>query len=385
LFFLFCIFYSLTLQHRFDKVKPMAYKRKRKRSFSWLPVILILLGLPLLTVLIARSGLLSMFRHISTTTSPVGPDQFIQGLEGLSAGEWLVRKDLVKCDSLVPKYTVTIPQAYPSVIANLRIHRLARQNGFEVLAALEDRRLRLVELTLGIDGLPALTLVVRKKALELTSDRKIPLVALAVYGAGSKGMVDLTVLKTYSQVRTLITGTALKNAQGWEIVNYLPLEPKGYPHPDPGPGTILVDDASMAVRDKLNRAYSLNPRPAGMCAYYGSRALEDGRIADELARFIAGKKIPFIEPLPTAHSLAGEACLKAGCVRLVPDAYLGKDDPQQLMAKALHNARATAEKRGQALALLPATSTALKALSEAFPKGSNSQYRFVAVSGLLKP
>lgn len=301
----------------------------------------------------------------------------------MDAGGWLVKKEVSR-DSLVPRYSVIIPQSCSSVLANLLIHRLARQNGLAVLAALEDRRLRRLEMTLGNDGAPLLALVIRNKAQEQSTGLKASLVALAVYGIGSPGMVGIRTLRDYPLIRTIVAGISLKNVRGWEIVNYLPLEPKGYPRTDPGPNTVLVDDALSAVRDKLARALALNPGSSGLCALYGSRALEDERIAGEVARFCAGRKILFLEPLPTAHSLAGEAGRKAGCSYLNPDVYIGGSDSHSDMVQAFQKARAIAAKNGWALAMLPATGDALKALSSAFPKESQAGYQFVPVSSLIK-
>lgn len=363
---------SLTLSLPSGKVYPDMSKRTRRRTNAakqWLG----LLGLAaVMAVLILSSSRLvpaiwPKLRYLRSRPKP--------SLEALRSSldnfnDWQTWFQAAG-DTAPEQWRLIVPAKQPLVKVNLEVHRLSDRHRVVVESAVEDQRRGLLLMML-TDGVRRARLVVRKGDTEDGSIQSHPMLALVAYEIAGDWKQQSKRILDCSPVMT-IAGSIRASDLGREFLAYLPLEPKGYPKQDPGPNTLLVDDRPAALRSKLSRVLSSNPKTAGFCIHYGSRAVEDEALMAEVAKFCAEKDLPLLEPLPTVASLATSSCRQSGAVYFTPDVFIAKtakiDQSKALLAKAIK----TAEARGRALVLLPASETALRAAKELFYKKSSCQ------------
>lgn len=320
------------------------------------------------------------FRAAVGKRPPASLEDLRSSLEGLSAKGWQTWFQAVP-DSGPAQWRATIPADLPLVAANLSVHRLCRRHRVIVESSVEDRRRGQLEMMLVEEGGPRARLVIRKRSPDGSSGQVRPLLALVAYELSADWAAQGKRLSACPQAMT-VSGGARVSSLGREVLSYLPMEPKGYPKQDPGPNTLLVDDSPSALRAKLARIVSSNPRAAGLCAFFGSRAVEDRTVMAEVARFCAAKGLPFLEPVPTASSMGAAACSEAGAGYFKPDVYIAASASLSQARAALAEAVTAAEKRGQALVLFPATENAVRAVREMFPAGKEPSCRLVAFSRL---
>jgi polysaccharide deacetylase 2 family uncharacterized protein YibQ len=371
----------LTFAQPSDKVHVyMARKSRRIKNRRWLG----LLGLAFLLVFftLAAARLKPVLAPILSSLRG-RPQASLNGLkvslDSMSTKGWQSWFQ-AQPDSGPSQWRVTIPADRPLVSANLAVHRLSAIHGITVVSATEDRRRGLLEILLAGEEGHFVRLVIRKRPVKESSS-DLPRLSLVAYEVAGDWPAQRKKVASCPAVMTVAGGSRVRDS-GREIIAFLPLEPKGYPKQDPGPNTLLVDDGPAAIRSKLSRICSGSPGAVGLFVHYGSRAVEDGAVMDEVAKFCKDKDLILVEPAPTSASLASVSCRKAGAVYFTSDVYLGKTASLQEAKTALARALKSAESRGRSLALLPATENALRAAREMFPQGKNLTCRLVPLSRL---
>ena len=98
--------------------------------------------------------------------------------------------------------------------------------------------------------------------------------------------------------------------RGKTILMHLPMEPRGYPRTDPGPGVILLSMGSREIDRVLARDLDAVPHAIGFNNHMGSRASEDERVMTEVLRLARKRGLIFIDsrtsPESVGYRLAGE-------------------------------------------------------------------------------
>lgn len=363
----------------------MAKSRRKRGRRRWL-TILGLAGLVVVLSLVAF--IIRQVAAPALTALGHRPRPSLEGLkaslEGMASDGWQTWCPSGS-DSGLAQWRVSIPASRPLIAVNLAVHRMAAASGITVKSASEDRKRGMLEMVLAEGNGPGARLVVRKRTGEEADGRGQPLLALVAYEVAGEWPPQLKRISSCQQVMTVAGGERIKGAGGRQTVAYLPLEPKGYPRRDPGPNTLLVDDSPAGIRAKLSRIASLANGAVGLCVHHGSRAVEDRIVMSEVARFCASRGLVLLEPVPTARSLAASECRQSGADYLSPDLYIPRSASVSEAGASLAKAIRTADSRGSALVLLPATDNAIKAVGEAFKNGSGASCRPVPLSGLRTP
>lgn len=354
--------------------------RRRKRKLPgwwWLPLAAIL-------ILTAAAGLRLWGPRMSWPVLPSlapaqrpGPDRLDSLLQGLDARGFSVRRQAGK-DSLT--YSIIVPPGFPLVRANLELQRLAGRAGFNPVSAVEDKKRQRLELFfLAGDTLDLNIRLARRR--DTPPPSLLPKVALALYPWPPAKPELASRLDKLPQVKTLIVRSRIKGG-GREAFCLLPMEPKGYPKVDPGPGTILVDDPASRIREKLGKAAGLAQPAAGLCVWQGSRAVEDWRVAELAASYCGRQDLILLEPFPHAQSLIKKAAQASGCGYLAPDLVIPAGaSPRQaedLLRKAL------AGGRQKTLIMMPATPAGIGALEKALAKLPDGKVEWATAAGLLQ-
>lgn len=353
-------------------------RRKRKRpGWWWLPLAAIL-------VLTAAAGLRLWGPRLSwpglSWLAPAGrpgPDCLDSLLQSLDARDFSVRRQAGD-DSL--SYSIIVPPGFPLVQANLELQRLAGRAGFHPVRAVEDKKRQRLELFfLAGDTLGLSIRLARRR--DVPAPGLLPKIALALYPWPPAKPELTSRLDKLPQVKTLIVRSRLKYGDR-ETFCLLPMEPKGYPKVDPGPGTILVDDPASRIREKLEKAAGLVQPTAGLCVWRGSRAVEDWRVAKLAASYCGRQNLILLEPLPNAQSLIKKAAQSAGCGYLAPDLVIPADassrQTEDMLRKALDRGRL------KTMIMVPSTPAAIKALEKVMAKFPSDKAEWVPASGLLQ-
>ncbi|NNF08568.1 MAG: divergent polysaccharide deacetylase family protein, partial [Candidatus Eisenbacteria bacterium] len=79
----------------------------------------------------------------------------------------------------------------------------------------------------------------------------------------------------YSELEDARVWADRARAKGMEVILNLPMEPKGFPNPDPGPNAILVDMSGRRIRSLYKQALKKVGPVEGIKTFYGSLAVED--------------------------------------------------------------------------------------------------------------
>jgi hypothetical protein len=266
------------------------------------------------------------------------------------------------------------------VQANLDVQRLARRSGFAPSLSLEDRKRQ--RLDLAFTSGDSLILNIRlSRRREVSGEGLLPRVALALYPWPPERPELAECLAGLTQVRTLLVRSRT-STKDHELFSLTPLEPKGYPKNDPGPGTILVDDPASRVRDKLDRAAGLAGQVTGLSIWQGSRAVEDWRVAELTAAYCSRRGLILMEPFPGPQSLIKKAATLAGCGYLSPDLVIPTGASLNQAADRLKKELARGKRR--ALILVPSSPAGIKALAKVLPKIPVGQIEWIPASGLLQ-
>jgi len=290
-------------------------------------------------------------------------------------------KSLAIGDDSSQNYLIYIPSGYPLVQANLAITQLVLPEKYRPVRSLENRKKQRLDLVFISRDSLTLNITILKKRTSSDADVGLPKVALVIYfwppekPALSDQFSRSDVIKTF----VIRDDHRLKDRETFGAVA---MEPKGYPKNDPGPNTILVDDPSGKIKDKLNGAYDAAGEPVGLYIWQGSRAVEDARITDILVAYCSRNQLIIIEPYPTAQSLIKKAALDNSCIYAAPDLIIETSASMNDIVKRLKGH--LAKSKARSLILLPSTENTIKALSKFITKDIMAKYEFVAVSGILQ-
>jgi len=357
----------------------MARKRmryKKKPLGPWLG----LAGLAVALVLAAAKFLPMAKTRLSLNRAQPSVSLLRTSLDSLSSSGWqLWCRDSAGSDPVL--WQIAIPHSLPLVKANLMIQRKAAAAGFSLSSAVENRKKGSLDLEFIPGQGPGLRISVIKRptAAQAKNDFRLALAAYEIPGDFGRQLAALAKSKT---VKTFIVGRRLEGRMNKEVVNFLPLEPKGYPKVDPGPNAILVDDRPSAIRAKLSRHLSMNDAP-GLCIHKGSRAVEVRTVMDEVADFCGKKNLWLLEPIPTPASEASSSCKRFEVKYISPDVYISSQSSAAQTTQQLRLGLALARSRGRALVLLPASEPVLKAAESLLMRNENQDIKLTTISEIL--
>ncbi|MBU1356101.1 MAG: divergent polysaccharide deacetylase family protein [Candidatus Edwardsbacteria bacterium] len=359
----------------------MPRNRKKKRSNLWIVPAAAL-------VLLAAFGL----RHfVGRPQKPVLPEipksqafrpatGDIQSLLGTLTDQGFTVRALSPGADSSRNFLIYIPPGYPLIQANLMINRLALSQNYTPVRSLENRKKQRLDLAfLSRDSL-GLNITVLKKRAPAENISNLPKIALVLYfwppeKPSLSGQFD-----KIAAIKTVIIKGSYRSKDR-EAICTVTLEPKGYPRNDPGPGTILVDDPSGKIKNKLDDAATAADEPAGLYLWQGSRAVEDARITDMITSYCSRNQLILIEPYPSAQSLVKKSAGANSCSYITPDLVIDTQASANSCLSQLKNQ--LAKTKARSLILIPATENGLKALNKVLTTETASHYEFVAVSGMM--
>ena len=169
-----------------------------------------------------------------------------------------------------------------------------------------------------------------------------------------------------------------------EILLHLPMEPQGFPDPDPGPGAVMVGMSQEAIGARIDEALAALPMVTGVNNHMGSAATSDRQTMVALMKALRGRDLLFIDSLTTAKSVAYAEAEKAGLPTAKNRIFLDFDNKNQATIKAnLDVLVRSARSSGFALGIGHPHRATAEVLAREIPRLLKEGVRFVTVSEML--
>jgi len=169
-----------------------------------------------------------------------------------------------------------------------------------------------------------------------------------------------------------------------EILLHLPMEPQGYPDPDPGPRAVMVGMEEEAIEVRIDEALAALPMITGVNNHMGSAATSDRKTMAALMKVLRGRDLLFIDSLTTAKSVAHAEAVKAGLPTAKNRIFLDFDSENQTTIKAnLDVLIRSARSSGFALGIGHPHRATAEVLAREIPRLLEEGVRFVTVSEML--
>jgi polysaccharide deacetylase 2 family uncharacterized protein YibQ len=169
-----------------------------------------------------------------------------------------------------------------------------------------------------------------------------------------------------------------------EILLHLPMEPQGYPDPDPGPKAVMVGMSEQDIGIRLDEAMAAMPMITGVNNHMGSAATSDPETMAALMKALRSRHLLFIDSLTSSASVAYAEAVKAGLPTAKNRIFLDYDNENQTTIKAnLEVLVRTARSSGFALGIGHPHPATADVLAQEIPRLVAEGVRFVTVSEML--
>jgi polysaccharide deacetylase 2 family uncharacterized protein YibQ len=159
------------------------------------------------------------------------------------------------------------------------------------------------------------------------------------------------------QVAALLTG------RGRDVMLHLPMEPRGWPRLDPGPGALFCRMGDREFCRILNADLQAVPGIIGVNNHMGSRLTEDPGKMKLVMRALAGTGLFFIDSRTINDSVAWREAAAAGIPVLQRDVFLDNRPVEKIILEQFKVLVEVARSRGYAVGIghpYPETIAALK-------------------------
>ncbi len=169
-----------------------------------------------------------------------------------------------------------------------------------------------------------------------------------------------------------------------EILLHLPMEPQGYPDPDPGPRAVMVGMEEVAIGERIDEALVALPNITGVNNHMGSAATSDRETMAALMDALRSRDLLFIDSLTSNTSVAHAEAVKAGLPTAKNRIFLDFDNDNQATIKAnLDVLVRSARSSGFALGICHPHRATAAVLAREIPRLLEEGVRFVTVSEML--
>jgi len=169
-----------------------------------------------------------------------------------------------------------------------------------------------------------------------------------------------------------------------EILLHLPMEPQGYPDPDPGDRAVMVGMDEEAIGVRIDEALAALPMITGVNNHMGSAATSDQATMVALMKALRSRDLFFIDSLTSATSVAYSEARKADLPTAKNRIFLDFDNKNQATIKAnLDLLVRSARSSGFALGICHPHRATAEVLAREIPRLLEQGVRFVTVSEML--
>ena len=299
----------------------------------------------------------------------------------------------------MPLYEFRCPDRLHPITANRWFTRILADGGVEILDCVEEGKAQRPKLRYhllageGEDAVRA-QLLLYPPTGEPPLRETWPRLALVIddfgysYSRVPRGLLDLGVPITASILPELRHSRRIEKEarrRGHGVFLHLPMEPRGYPEEDPGPGTVFVGmsaDSITALLDELARDFE---RLDGLNNHMGSRATCVDSVVLPILAWARNRELLVVDSYTDPKSRIYPLARHFGMPALRADFFLDgeREDEGQIMEN-IAVAAETARKRGWAMVIGHPRPETLRALRKMAPRLKDYGLRFVTVPELAR-
>ncbi len=175
----------------------------------------------------------------------------------------------------------------------------------------------------------------------------------------------------------------LIGAAGRELLLHMPMEALN--GENPGPGAILTGQDDRQIERILEQSFSELPAAVGMNNHMGSKATADPRVMDIVMRYLAARRLFFLDSRTTADTLAQPLAERYGVRLLSRDVFVDNQTDAAYIVKAVRKGVDLARSRGQAVLIGHAQDAELaRELARILPGLERQGVQLVAPSSLAR-
>jgi polysaccharide deacetylase 2 family uncharacterized protein YibQ len=139
----------------------------------------------------------------------------------------------------------------------------------------------------------------------------------------------------------------LIEAAGRELLLHMPMEALN--GENPGPGAILTSQDERQIESILEASFAELPAAVGMNNHMGSKATADQRVMDVVMRYLAARRLFFLDSRTTADTLAPTLAERYGVRLLSRDVFVDNQTDAAYIVKAVRKGVDLARSRGRAV------------------------------------
>ena len=169
-----------------------------------------------------------------------------------------------------------------------------------------------------------------------------------------------------------------------DIILHAPMEPRGYPLVDPGPGALFISMGDKEICSVFLEDLQFIPDIIGVNNHMGSRLTADPQKMALIMEILKGRKLFFLDSRTIADSVAYDEAVAAGIPALQRDVFLDNVPDLEHITEQLWELIEVARIKGRAIGIghpYPVTATALALLPE---MANQAGVEIVPVRQLLK-
>ncbi len=170
---------------------------------------------------------------------------------------------------------------------------------------------------------------------------------------------------------------------GRELLLHMPMEALN--GENPGPGAILTSLDDRQIERILEASFAELPAAVGMNNHMGSKATADPRVMDIVMRYLAAKRLFFLDSRTTADTLAPALAERYGVRLLSRDVFVDNETDAAYIVKAVRKGVDLARSRGQAVLIGHVQDAELaRELAQLLPGLERQGVQLVAPSSLAR-
>ncbi len=151
---------------------------------------------------------------------------------------------------------------------------------------------------------------------------------------------------------------------GSDLILHFPMEPKGYPKVDPGPGALFTSMSAGDIRKTVDANVPMVPGAIGANNHMGSRFTESRTGMKTALSALKDKGLFFLDSMTTPKSAGRKIADKVGIAYYERDVFLDNIKVVPSIILQLRKAERIAKRRGKAIAIGHNYATTLSALRQ---------------------
>ncbi|MEG3637988.1 divergent polysaccharide deacetylase family protein [Magnetococcus sp. PR-3] len=194
--------------------------------------------------------------------------------------------------------------------------------------------------------------------------------------------ITLAVLPGGPYSRQLVN---MADKKGQEIILHQPMQPKGYPRVNPGPGALLEGMEPDEVTEILNKNLKAFPEVVGINNHMGSALTENRKVMNAVMKVLVRRELYFVDSRTSPRSVAYRSALAHGVPRAKRSVFLDNKRTVEAILKRLKETERIALRTGSAIAIGHPYGVTLKALKQWLPGLQKRGIMVVRASSLLAP